>query len=325
VATASATQRRAAELNVLARKQRSLWQDAAYRLFRNKAAVAGLIVIAAAFLVAIFADISVGDFHFSIAPYSPTLIPQPPASQMEPLWTGSKYTDPRYLLGTDFLGRDILSRLIYASRISMVVGFVPTAIVFALGVTVGLVAGFFGGWIDQLLMRFTDVIYAFPDFLFLIIIVASFRTSAFGKIMDGLLLIFVAIAIVGWVGVARLTRGQVLSLKEREFVEAARSVGATPVRLMWKHLLPNALAPLIVTAAFAVPGAILGEATLSFLGVGIIPPTASWGGMINEGFPLFGTNPWAVLMPALCISIVMLAFTFVGDGLRDALDPRMKT
>ena len=325
MATASATQRRAAELNVLARKQRSLWQDAAYRLFRNKAAVAGLIVIAAAFLVAIFADISVGDFHFSIAPYSPTLIPQPPASQMEPLWTGSKYTDPRYLLGTDFLGRDILSRLIYASRISMVVGFVPTAIVFALGVTVGLVAGFFGGWIDQLLMRFTDVIYAFPDFLFLIIIVASFRTSAFGKIMDGLLLIFVAIAIVGWVGVARLTRGQVLSLKEREFVEAARSVGATPVRLMWKHLLPNALAPLIVTAAFAVPGAILGEATLSFLGVGIIPPTASWGGMINEGFPLFGTNPWAVLMPALCISIVMLAFTFVGDGLRDALDPRMKT
>lgn len=325
MATASATQQRAAELNVLARKQRSLWQDAAYRLFRNKAAVAGLIVIAAAFLVAIFADISVGDFHVSIAPYSPTLIPQPPASQMEPLWTGSKYTDPRYLLGTDFLGRDILSRLIYASRISMVVGFVPTAIVFALGVTVGLVAGFFGGWIDQVLMRFTDVIYAFPDFLFLIIIVASFRTSAFGKIMDGLLLIFVAIAIVGWVGVARLTRGQVLSLKEREFVEAARAVGATPVRLMWRHLLPNALAPLIVTAAFAVPGAILGEATLSFLGVGIVPPTASWGGMINEGFPLFGTNPWAVLMPALCISIVMLAFTFVGDGLRDALDPRMKT
>jgi oligopeptide transport system permease protein len=317
VATASSTQERAAELNVLARKQRSLWGDALYRLFRNKAAIAGLFVIASAFLVAIIAPV--------IAPYDPINIPANPASQMEPLWTGSKYTDARYLLGTDFLGRDILSRLIYASRISMIVGFVPTAIVFGLGVTVGLLAGFFGGWTDQLLMRFTDIIYAFPDFLFLIIIVASFRTSAFGKIMDGLLLIFVAIAIVGWVGVARLTRGQVLSLKEREFVEAARSVGATPVRLMWKHLLPNALAPLIVTAAFAVPNAILGEATLSFLGVGIVPPTASWGGMINEGFPLFGTNPWAVLMPALCISVVMLAFTFVGDGLRDALDPRMKT
>jgi oligopeptide transport system permease protein len=317
VATASAAQERAAELNVLARKQRSLWQDAIYRLFRNKAAVAGLVVIVVAFLVALLAPL--------VAPYDPILIPAKPASQMEPLWTGSKYTDARYLLGTDFLGRDILSRLIFASRISMIVGFVPTAIVFGLGVTVGLVAGFFGGWIDQLLMRFTDIIYAFPDFLFLIIIVASFRTSAFGKVMDGLLLIFVAIAVVGWVGVARLTRGQVLSLKEREFVEAARAVGATPVRLMWKHLLPNALAPLIVTAAFAVPGAILGEATLSFLGVGIVPPTASWGGMINEGFPLFSTNPWAVLLPALCISIVMLAFTFVGDGLRDALDPRMKT
>lgn len=317
MATASTTQERAAELNVLARKQRSLWQDAVYRLFRNKAAVVGLIVIAAAFLVAIFAP--------AIAPYDPLRINTPVASQMEPQWTGSKYTDPRFLLGTDFLGRDILSRLIHASRISMVVGFLPTAIVFFLGVTVGMAAGFFGGWIDQLLMRFTDIVYAFPDFLFLLIIVASFRASAFGKIMDGLLLIFVAIAIVGWVGVARLTRGQVLSLKEREFVEAARAVGATPRRLMTKHLLPNALAPLIVTAAFAVPSAILGEATLSFLGVGIIPPTPSWGQMINEGFPLFSANPWSVLLPAMCISIVMLAFTFVGDGLRDALDPRMKT
>ena len=317
MATASTTQERAAELNVLARKQRSLWGDALYRLMRNRAAVGGLIVIAAAFLVAIFAP--------ALAPYDPIAIPQNPSTQMEPVWTGSKYVDSRYLLGTDFLGRDIISRLIYASRISMVVGFIPTFIVFALGVTVGMSAGFFGGWLDQLLMRFTDIIYAFPDFLFLLIIVASFRNSPFGKVMDGLMLIFVAIAIVGWVGVARLTRGQVLALKEREFVEAARSVGASSGRIMAKHLLPNALAPLIVTAAFAVPSAILGEATLSFLGVGIIPPTPSWGQMINEGFPLFSSNPWAVLMPGICISVVMLAFTFVGDGLRDALDPRMKT
>jgi ABC-type dipeptide/oligopeptide/nickel transport system permease subunit len=316
VATASTTQERAAELN-FARKQRSLWGDALYRLFRNKAAVAGLILIAAAFLVAIFAPF--------LAPYNPIDIPKNPASQMEPLWTGSKYTDARYLLGTDFLGRDIVSRLIYASRISMVVGFIPTSIVFFLGVTVGMTAGFFGGWLDQMLMRFTDIIYAFPDFLFLLIIVASFRASPFGKLLDGLLLIFTAIAIVGWVGVARLTRGQVLALKEREFVEAARAVGATPRRIMVKHLFPNALAPLIVTVAFAIPSAILGEATLSFLGVGIIPPTPSWGQMINEGFPLFSANPWAVLLPAICISVVMLAFTFVGDGLRDALDPRMKT
>jgi ABC-type dipeptide/oligopeptide/nickel transport system permease subunit len=317
VATASTTQDRSAELNVITRKQRSLWGDALYRLMRNRAAVGGLIVIAFAFLVAIFAPV--------LAPFSPLEFNQPIASQMEPQWTGSKYTDSRFLLGTDFLGRDILSRLIYASRISMVVGFIPTAIVFFLGVTVGMLAGFFGGWLDQLLMRFTDIIYAFPDFLFLIIIVASFRNSPFGKIMDGLLLIFVAIAIVGWVGVARLTRGQVLSLKEREFVEAARAVGARPQRIMMKHLLPNALAVLIVSAAFSVPSAILGEATLSFLGLGIIPPTPSWGQMINEGFPLFSANPWAVLLPGICISVVMLAFTFVGDGLRDALDPRMKT
>ena len=317
MATASTTQERAAELNVLVRKQRSLWGDAVYRLFRNKAAVVGLMVIAAAFLIAIFAPL--------LAPYDPLLINQPVASQMEPQWTGSKYIDPRFVLGTDFLGRDILSRLIYASRISMIVGFIPTAIVFFLGITVGMTAGFFGGWLDQVLMRFTDVIYAFPDFLFLIIIVAAFRLSPFGKIMDGLLLIFVAIAVVGWVGVARLTRGQVLSLKEREFVEAARSVGAKPQRIMMKHLFPNALAVLIVSAAFSVPSAILGEATLSFLGLGIIPPTPSWGQMINEGFPLFSANPWAVLLPGICISVVMLAFTFVGDGLRDALDPRMKT
>ncbi len=317
MATASTTQERAAELNVLARKQRSLWQDAAYRLLRNRAAVLGLVVIFSAFMIAILAQV--------IAPYKPTDIIQPVASQMEPQWTGSKYTDARFLLGTDFLGRDIMSRLIYASRISMVVGFIPTTIVFFIGITIGMTAGFFGGWTDQLLMRFTDIVYAFPDFLFLLIIVASFRASPFGKILDGLLLIFVAIAIVGWVGVARLTRGQVLALKEREFVEAARAVGATPRRLMTKHLLPNALAPLIVTAAFSVPSAILGEATLSFLGVGIIPPTPSWGQMINEGFPLFSANPWAVVLPAICISLVMLAFTFVGDGLRDALDPRMKT
>ncbi len=317
MATASTTQERSAELNVITRKQRSLWGDAAYRLFRNKAAVAGLVVIASAFLIALFAPV--------LAPYDPLLINQPVASQMEPQWTGSKYTDPRFMLGTDFLGRDILSRLIYASRISMIVGFIPTAIVFFLGITVGMTAGFFGGWLDQLLKRFTDIINAFPDFLFLIIIVAAFRLSPFGKIMDGLLLIFVAIAVVGWVGVARLTRGQVLSLKEREFVEAARAVGAKPQRIMMKHLFPNALAVLIVSAAFSVPSAILGEATLSFLGLGIIPPTPSWGQMINEGFPLFSANPWAVMLPGICISVVMLAFTFVGDGLRDALDPRMKT
>lgn len=312
---AAGGQQRAADLNVLTRAQRSLWQDARHRLLRNRAAVGGLAVIAAAALLALLAP--------AIAPYDPIKV-DTAHNQLEPIWTGSKYTDPAYILGTDQLGRDILSRLLWSARVSMVVGFIPTTVVFFIGIVVGLTAGYLGGWVDQLLMRITDIVYAFPDFLFVLIIVAAFRNSALGDLLGGLVLIFLAVAVVGWIGIARLTRGQVLALKEKEFVEAARSIGASPGRIMSKHLLPNALAPLIVTAAFAVPGAIIGEATLSFLGIGIKPPTPSWGSMINEGFLGFSGNPWAVLLPALCISVVMLAFTFVGDGLRDALDPRMK-
>jgi oligopeptide transport system permease protein len=318
MATTTATptgQQRAAQLNTLARAQRSLWQDAGHRLVRNRAAVLGVVVILLAALIALLAPV--------LAPFDPLKV-DTAHNQLEPIWTGSKYTNPIYPLGTDQLGRDILSRLMWAARVSMVVGFIPTSLVFLIGIVVGLTSGYLGGWVDQLLMRVTDIVWAFPDFLFVLIIVASFRNSAFGDLLGGLALIFVAFAVVGWIGIARLTRGQVLALKEREFVEAARAVGSSRKRIMARHLLPNALAPLIVAAAFAVPGAIIGEATLSFLGVGIKPPTPSWGAMINEGFIGFSANPWAVMLPALCISVVMLAFTFVGDGLRDALDPRMK-
>lgn len=311
----SASQERSAELNVLVRKQRSLMQDAVHRLVRNKAAMAGLLILALAALIAIFAPV--------IAPYDPTK-QDSRFNLFEPIWTGSKYTSPEHILGTDQLGRDTLSRLMWASRISMVVGFVPTFIVFAVGIAVGLAAGYYGKWVDNLLMRITDVVYSFPDFLFLLIIVATLRNTGLGQVFSGLLLIFGAFAVVGWVGVARLTRGQLLQLKEREFVEAARAIGATPMRIMTKHLLPNSLAPLLVSAAFTVPAYIIFEATLSFLGVGIKPPTPSWGSMVNDGFASFTSNPWGVLLPSLCISIVMLAFTFVGDGVRDALDPRMK-
>jgi oligopeptide transport system permease protein len=332
VATAVTTrqqQQRAAELNVIARKQRSLWKDALTRLLRNKAAIAGMMVILFAALIAIFAEIRIDaiGLHFRLAPYDPVTEQNTPKALMEPIWTrafGSKYTDPAYIMGSDQLGRDILSRLMFGSRISLIVGFVPVAIVFMIGGTVGMLAGYLGGWVDNTLMRFTDIIYAFPDLLFVIIIVATLRGTPFGDILGGLLLIFVGIAVVSWVGLARLVRGQVLSLKHREFVEAARCIGATPTRIMLKHLFPNVLAPVIVSVAFAIPGAMLTEATLSFLGIGIRPPTPTWGAMINEGFVVFSTTPWPVLLPALCISIVLLAFTFVGDGLRDALDPRMK-
>jgi oligopeptide transport system permease protein len=174
-------------------------------------------------------------------------------------------------------------------------------------------------------MRLTDIIYAFPDLLFLVLIMGMLRNTGVGDILGGLFLMFVALAIVNWVGLARLVRGQVLSLKEKEFIEAARAIGVPTRRIMIRHLFPNTLAPIIVSLAFAIPGAILAEATLSFLGIGIKPPTPTWGVMINEGFVVFSQSPWPVLLPAFCISIVMLAFTFLGDGLRDALDPRMKT
>ncbi len=302
------------------RPQRSLWQDALHRLRRNRAAMMGLAIVVLAGLMAVVAP--------WIAPYDPTLTFTPAGKQAptlaDPLWGDPRYTDPRYVLGTDQIGRDILSRLIWGARVSMLVGFVPVALIFIIGVTVGLVSGYYGGWIDQLLMRFTDVIYAFPDLLFLFIIMATLRNSWLGDLMGGLVLMFAALAIVNWVGMARLVRGQVLSLKEKEFVEAARAIGVPARRIMVRHLLPNALAPVIVSVAFGIPSAMLAEATLSFLGIGIRPPTATWGVMINEGFQVFSSSPWPVLLPAVCIGIVMLAFTFVGDGLRDALDPRMR-
>ena len=302
------------------RPQRSLWQDALERLVRNRAAMTGAAVIVAAGLLAVLAPF--------VAPYDPTLTVTADGKQAptlaDPVWGDPRYTDPRYLLGTDQIGRDILSRLIWGARVSMLVGFVPVALIFLIGVTVGMVAGYYGGWVDQLLMRITDVIYAFPDLLFLIIIMATLRNSDLGDIMGGLVLMFAAIAIVNWVGMARLVRGQVLSLREKEFVEAARAVGAPARRIMVRHLLPNALAPVIVSVAFGIPSAMLGEATLSFIGIGIRPPTATWGVMINEGFQVFSSSPWPVLLPAFCIGIVMLSFTFLGDGLRDALDPRMR-
>jgi oligopeptide transport system permease protein len=325
VATVTTTPRgqsaaeRAADLNVLVRKQRSLWQDAWYRLVRNKAAVAGMVVVVVFMLLA-----AAVPFMTQLGWLKDPLKQDTPNQLMEPIWTGSKYTLAQYPLGSDQLGRDILSRLIWSTQISMLVGFVPVAIIFLVGVTVGLSAGYFGGWTDQILMRITDVIYAFPDLLFLFIIMATLRNTALGDIQGGLLLIFIAVAVVNWVGMARLVRGQVLALKEREFVEAARAIGAPARRIMARHLFPNILAPVIVSVAFGIPSAMLAEAVLSFYGIGIKPPTPSWGVMINEGFTVFSTTAWPVLLPALCISVEMLAFTFLGDGLRDALDPRMK-
>src|SRR6266850_87205 len=196
------------------------------------------------------------------------------------------------------------------------VGILVQGIILPIGLAIGLTAGYFGGRIDNLLMRFTDIWYAFPDLIFVLVLVSVFGPS--------LLSIFGAIALVNWVGLARLVRGQVLSIKEKEFIEAARSSGSAPFKLIVKHLLPNSLGPIIVTLTFGIPQAIFLEAVLSFLGVGIQPPTPTWGQMVFDGYEAVYANPTSVVFPALAIGFTLLAFSFIGDGLRDALDPRMR-
>ena len=239
--------------------------------------------------------------------------------------------DPNYIFGTDTLGRDVLSRTLYGARVSMTVGFLPTFIIIIVGTIIGLYAGYKGGKIDNILMRITDVVYAFPDLLFFIIVMVTLRQTFIGQMMNGLFLLFSALAIVNWVGFARIVRGQVLSLKEKEFVEAARCIGATDSRIMYRHLLPNSLGPVIILTAMSIPGMIITEAVLGYLGLGLIPSTnpkdffiTSWGASMLEGQTAINAQPWLLLLPAIAVSLVVLAFTFLGDGLRDALDPRLQ-
>jgi oligopeptide transport system permease protein len=309
----------------ITRPPRSLWSDALHRLLRNKAAVAGAIVILVFALIAIFAPLLAPQNPIQIFPNSRFL---PPA--WEDVGPGGKAGDPRFFLGTDSIGRDVFSRLIYGARVSMVVGLIPTLIILILGVTVGLVAGYAGGWVDNLLMRLADIIYAFPDLLFFVIVMAALRETAIGQALNGLLLLFGALSIVGWVGLARLVRGSVLSLKQKEFVEAGRMIGAPSSRIMLKHLLPNSLGPIIVFVAFRIPGLIITEAILGYLGLGLRPSTnakdvfiTSWGALLLDGQTAINAQPWLLLAPAICVALVVLAFNYLGDGLRDALDPRM--
>jgi oligopeptide transport system permease protein len=231
----------------------------------------------------------------------------------------SNYLGPgaaHHILGTDDLGRDVLSKVIFGSQVSLSIGILVQAIVLVIGGSIGLAAGYFGGWIDNVLMRFTDIMYAFPDLLFVLIIVAALGPT--------LLNIFVAIGLVSWVGLARLVRGQVLSIKEKEFVEAARAAGSSPIKIILKHLLPNSLGPVIVSLTFGIPAAIFTEAILDFLGVGLRPPQPTWGVMVFEGYAAVDSYPYLVIIPCVALSMTMLAFNFIGDGLRDALDPRMR-
>jgi len=313
------------ELNDVFRPSKSLGQEAWSRLIRNRASVFGMIVIGFFIFLAVFASV--------ISPMDPLELHGGKKFLPPPFDQGATNikSEPEYLLGTDSLGRDVLSRTIYGARVSMVVGFLPTAIILLMGTFIGMIAGYAGGRLDNILMRLTDVIYAFPDLLFFIIVMVALRDTFIGQLMNGLILLFAALAIVNWVGVARLVRGQVLSLKQKEFVEAARCIGVKDVRIMFRHILPNSLGPLIVSAAFTIPGLIITEAILGYLGVGLRPSTdstdifiTSWGALMLDGQTAINTQPYMLLAPAICVALIVLAFTFLGDGLRDALDPRMR-
>lgn len=286
-------------------KGTSLYKDSWKRLRRNKLALFGGFIVLLIIFLAIFAEV--------VSPYDPV-------EQL--IWTkGAKAKlvapNAEHLFGTDTYGRDIFSRVIFGARISLVIALVSTIISVIIGVFLGACAGYFGGWVDSVVSWLINVIYSFPFLLFIIAVVAYLPASMW--------LTFVAIGCVNWMRYARLIRGQFLSLREKEFVEAARALGATDFSVMFKHLLPNALSPIIVNATLGMGGIIILEASLTFLGFGTQPPTPSWGNMISEGQRWLSSGQWWwSVFPGIAICLTVLGFNLLGDGLRDALDPRMK-
>jgi len=281
------------------RKPANLWRDAAIRFSRNKLAVGALFVVAMFVFMAIFADV------ISPSPYDKTNLTQ---SRKFPSW--------QYPLGTDTIGRDQLSRIIYGARVSLSIGLSVQLIAVVIGVTMGADAGFLGGWVDTLVMGTIEVFTAIPQLLF-----ALFLLALWG---GGITNIIIALGIISWIEICRLTRAQILSLREKEYIESARAIGVTNVNIALKHLLPNALSPLIISFTLGIPATMFAEAGLSFLGIGINDPMPSWGKMAGQSFGNIEVYWHLGLFPTLMIALTMLSFSFVGDGLRDALDPRLR-
>ena len=283
----------------IAPAQASLWSDAWRRLRRNRLALVATVYLGLLVAVALVALVW--------TPY-----------RMSEVGVTATYASPTsaHLLGADELGRDILSRLMVGAQVSLVVGVGTQLLVLAVGVPIGLLAGYYRGWLDSIVTFIINVFYGIPDILVAMILVFLLGPS--------LKNIIFAIVVTRWMDMARLVRGQAFSLREREFVEAARAAGARPFRMLFGHLFPNALGPVIVQATLGIPAAILFEAFLSFLGVGVQPPTPSWGSMANEGVAAIQYAPHMVIAPSIALSLTLMAFNFLGDGLRDALDPRSR-
>jgi oligopeptide transport system permease protein len=276
---------------------RSLWQDVYVRIYRNKFAVFGFIVLLTMTLLTIFAGI--------ISPYS---------YETQDLYLGATPPSSEHWLGTDTLGRDMFTRILYGGRVSLTVGFLATAVALILGVSWGTLSGYMGGRVDNIMMRFVDILYAMPFTIFIILLMVVFGQNIY--------LLFLAIGAVEWLTMARIVRGQVMGIRKQEYIDAAISMGLPRLQIIWRHILPNILGPIIVYTTLTIPNVILLESFLSFLGLGIQPPQSSWGVLISSGVESIEEYPWLLIYPAFVLSITLFSLNFLGDGLRDAIDPR---
>lgn len=275
----------------------SLWQDAWVRLRKNKLAMLGLFVLIFVIIVCALAPF--------ITPYG---------YEEQDLRLGAVAPNAIHWMGTDSFGRDLLTRILYGGRVSLTVGFIATAVALLVGVTYGAIAGYFGGRIDAVMMRLVDILYALPFMIFIILLMVVFGRNLF--------LLFLAIGAVEWLTMARIVRGQVQNLRQQEYIEAAISLGLGPVAIIFRHVIPNVLGPVVVYTTLTIPQVMLLEAFLSFLGLGIQPPMSSWGLLISYGVESMEEYPWLLILPGLALSITLFALNFLGDGLRDALDPK---
>ena len=288
-------------------KGRSLWVDARHRLVRNRAALAGMIVLglvaALAILAPLLSPFAYDEVNYDIIACAPGWWPVEAACRA-----------PGHIFGTDAVGRDLFVRVLFGARVSLAVGLVATMVSLIIGVLYGAIAGYAGGRLDGLMMRIVDVLYSLPFIFFVIILMVMFDRN--------FILLFVAIGAVEWLTMARIVRGQTLSIKQKEFIEAARAAGVGPFGIILRHVVPNVVGPVMIYVTLTVPGVILTESFLSFLGLGIQEPLTSWGVLISDGADQMETAPWMLLFPALFMAVTLFCFNFIGDGLRDALDPK---